>query len=85
MPSGAGNADERPAEASRFPNVLFIAIDDINRKGAAECIDLFRLPVDGDKNNMNRVIADAGFDDEVGHLAGGKRAPAGPSLSVWQD
>jgi len=43
---------------------------DIKRPWAAECIDLFRLPVDGDKANMKWVIADASFDYEVGEFDG---------------
>ncbi|NQT38447.1 MAG: glycoside hydrolase family 32 protein, partial [Planctomycetes bacterium] len=43
---------------------------DIRRNWAAECIDLFQLPVDGDGNNMKWVIADASFDYEIGHFDG---------------
>ncbi len=43
---------------------------DIERKWAAECIDMFQLPVDGDKSNMKWVLADASFDYEVGEFDG---------------
>lgn len=37
---------------------------------AAECIDMYILPVDGDKNNMKWVIADANTRYEVGDFDG---------------
>jgi len=43
---------------------------DIQRTWAAECIDLFQLPVDGDKGRMKWVLADASFDYEVGDFDG---------------
>jgi sucrose-6-phosphate hydrolase SacC (GH32 family) len=43
---------------------------DIRRPWAAECIDIFRLPVDGDRGNMKWVIADASYDYEVGEFDG---------------
>ena len=43
---------------------------DITRKWAAECIDLFQLPVDGDRENMKWVITDASFDYEIGQFTG---------------
>ncbi len=43
---------------------------DIRRPWAAECIDMFPLPVDGDRNNMKWVLADASFDYEVGDFDG---------------
>jgi len=53
---------------------------DFSRKWAAECIDLFQLPVDGDKNNMKWVIADASFDYEVGQLEGNNFITEGSTL-----
>ena len=43
---------------------------DIKRLWAAECIDLFPLPVDGDKTKTKWVIADASFDYEIGEFDG---------------
>jgi len=48
----------------------WVKAGDIRRKWAAECIDLFQLPVDGDRSNMKWVIADASFDYEVGQFTG---------------
>jgi len=48
----------------------WVKAGDINRKWAAECIDLFQLPVDGDRNNMKWVITDASFDYEIGQFTG---------------
>ncbi|MHC4994697.1 MAG: GH32 C-terminal domain-containing protein [Planctomycetota bacterium] len=45
-------------------------IGDINRKWAAECIDLFALPVDGNPNDIRWVLADASFDYEIGDFDG---------------
>jgi len=53
---------------------------DITRKWAAECIDLFRLPVDGDNDNMKWVIADASFDYEVGRFTGNGFETEGETL-----
>jgi fructan beta-fructosidase len=53
---------------------------DINRKWAAECIDLFQLPVDGNKNNMKWVICDASFDYEIGQFVGNNFITEGPTL-----
>jgi sucrose-6-phosphate hydrolase SacC (GH32 family) len=39
---------------------------------AAECIDMYTLPLDGDKNKMRWVIADAGTRYEVGDFDGQK-------------
>lgn len=48
----------------------WVKAGDINRQWAAECIDLFQLPVDGDRNNMKWVITDASFDYEIGQFTG---------------
>jgi len=45
-------------------------IGDIKRKWAAECIDLFPLPVDGDQKKIKWVIADASYDYEIGQFDG---------------
>ena len=39
---------------------------------AAECIDMYTVPVDGNRNNMKWVIADAGTRYEVGDFDGRK-------------
>ncbi len=57
----------------------WVKAGDINRKWAAECIDLFQLPVDGDKTNMKWVIADASFDYEVGEFTGNGFVTEGPT------
>ncbi|MCK5174090.1 MAG: glycoside hydrolase family 32 protein [Planctomycetes bacterium] len=43
---------------------------EIKRRWAAECIDMFELSVDGDKNNSKWVLADASYDYEVGNFDG---------------
>lgn len=48
----------------------WVKAGDITRKWAAECIDLFPLPVDGDRENMRWVITDASFDYEIGQFTG---------------
>ncbi len=52
---------------------------DITRKWAAECIDLFPLPVDGDRDNMKWVVTDASFDYEVGEFTGAGFETEGPT------
>lgn len=57
----------------------WVKAGDINRNWAAECIDLFQLPVDGDRNDMKWVIADASFDYEVGQFTGNGFETEGPT------
>lgn len=53
---------------------------DFSRKWAAECIDLFQLPVDGNKNNMKWVMTDASFDYEIGQFVGDNFVTESPTL-----
>ncbi|MCK4960094.1 MAG: glycoside hydrolase family 32 protein [Planctomycetes bacterium] len=43
---------------------------EIKRQWAAECIDMFEIPVDGDKTNTKWVLADASYDYEIGSFDG---------------
>jgi len=58
----------------------WVKAGDITRKWAAECIDLFQLPVDGDKKKMKWVITDASFDYEVGQFTGNGFETEGETL-----
>jgi fructan beta-fructosidase len=44
---------------------------------AAECIDMYTVAVDGDKNNMKWIIADAGTNYEIGSFDGTKWTGSG--------
>ena len=43
---------------------------DIKRHWAAECIDIFQLPVDGDSDRIKWVLTDASYDYEIGSFNG---------------